>query len=350
MSPTSTLPTVTLEHTTVPVPPTATLEPTATSTPVPPTATPVPPTATATPAPTATPQPTNTPKLAPTKIVTPKPTATKAPVVSSGSGVSSQPSTVQKSIQQALDAAQALNRQLNQLMDGHADLCPPMIQTYNSLVAAPPYDMTGQPPNVQQAYTLYRGAIDQLSSLGEKLRTCGQSGSGTIGRNQLNTIFPPAGDAANQLARAWEFVRYEVDASSETSQHGPLLSAVQQVMYNSDVLGELRKRPVKNITATPASWPFPMDVKSFPCDEYRTTYDRIGIAPTFDVGAKSGNVQLAYGKYLKAISTMLDIARPIYETCGRQEGAVTSGMISDLRYAASTAHELLSQALQLLSN
>jgi hypothetical protein len=240
--------------------------------------------------------------------------------------------------------------QLNQLLDGHADLCPPMLQTFNSLIVAPTYDMNGQSANVQHAYTLYRGAIDQLNTLGERLRTCGQSGSGTIGRNQLNPIIPLAGDATNQLAQAWELVRYEVNTSSTDSQTGPLVSAVRQVMYNSDALGGFKSRPSRYTTATPVWWPFPTDVKSFPCDEYRATYERIASAPTFEVSTQSANTQAAYDKYLKAVSTMLEVARPVYEICGRQEGTITSKMMLDLGNFASIAHELLSQAFQLLND
>ncbi len=343
----------TLDSTLTPLPPTATAVPSATPNPSTatslPTATLVPPTNT--PLPTATPIPptiTSVPKATPTRLATKAASLQSLPAV-----VSAQPSNVVKSIQQAFNAAQALTGQLNALFQGDVALCAPMLQSLDSLVNAPSYDVNTEPANVQQAYGLYRGAIDQLNDQVTVLKTCGASGKGTINPNELGTVHPKVGQAANQLAQAWSLVQNEASVSS-AGPTAPLLTAIRQVMYDADTLGEFRSRVSagkvdnENPYFRPP-FPFPMKVTSFPCDDFTTIYNRLTHAPTFDVSAQSAAIQAAYDKYLKALTLIVDNARPVFGTCAAQTGVIGTGMIFDVLYGAQTAHGLFSQAIQLLT-
>ena len=118
-------------------------------------------------------------------------------------------------------------------------------------------------------------------------------------------------------------------------------------MYDLDAFGSIRYS--KFVTATPRWNPYPIDVTSYPCDEYGAVYNRLVNAPTFDVSQQSGNAQAAYDKYRAAVATALDAARPMYDVCGRQEGQITIEMLRGRVPAFAAAHDLLSQAIALLS-
>ena len=209
--------------------------------------------------------------------------------------------------------------------------------------------MGAQPSNVQQAYGLYRGAIDQLNTQAVVLKTCGASGKGTINSNDLGVVRSKVGNAANQLAQAWSLVQDEASVSS-TGPAAPLLTAIRQVMYDADVLGEFRSRGPTPIPGDPnATFPFPKKVALFACSDFTTIYNRVANAPTFDVSAQSSAIQAAYDKYLKAIALVVETAKPVFGTCAAQTGDIGADMIMKVLYGAQTAHGLFSQAIQLLS-
>ena len=337
-----------------------TSEPTLTSMPptatVPPTSTRIPPTATSLPTVTPVP-PTNTPlhtatSIPPTSTSAPKATPTRpATKVASSQGspsvVSAQPSNVLKSIQQAVNTAQVLTGQINTLIQGDTALCAPMLQSFNSLINAPTYDVGTQPSNVQQAYSLYRGAIDQLNAQAAVLRACGASGKGTINSIDLGLVHSKVGDAANQLARAWSLVQDEASVSS-AGPAAPLLAAIRQVMYDADALNGLKNR-MAAMQGWFQTWPFPAPISAFPCSDYITIYDRIVNAPSFDVSAQSLAAQAAYSKYRAGVAAMMDGGKGIFDVCSLPQGLIVNEVVKRLIQSAATAHELFSQAIQLLS-
>lgn len=343
--PTPIPPTATVEPTATAVPPTATATPeptaTATATPVPPTATPLPPTDT--PEPTATPQP--------TKTATPKPVATKkavAPVSVSVKAVS-----VPQSVQQTIAAAQNLMSYLSQLQNGGGpDLCPPMIQTFNALVAAPTYDVSAAAGNVQQAYALYRAAIDRYNAQAGILRACGQGGSGTIQKYDLGTAYRQCGDAANLLGQAWDLVRFEAGTGAAASAVTPLLKIIQQTLYASDQLGDFKSRlnsqQEYKMGILVEIGPFPIAAKNFPCGEYAALYDQVVNAPVLDVSSLPAQAQTAYNQYRQGIAIMTTEAKPILDHCSDPESTIVFDLNTRLKAGATAAHELFAQALSAL--
>lgn len=340
--------------TATPVPPTAT--PLPTNTPIPPTDTPEPtatPRPTNTPAPTATPLPTNTPTLAPTKAVTPKPTNTKgAPApVSSGGGVSAQPSTVPNSIQQAFNTAQSLIGHIDVLFDRDAAQCAPMLASLNALLSAPVYEVTAQSANIQEAYGLYRAAIDQISTQLALLQQCGASGTGTVNPAELGKARRVISEAVNQLGRAWQLVRFETSNSSVPAAYLPVLTAIQQAMNDSDVLGDFRSRLPKEVKYIQGRlftvYALPRKVAEFPCADFAALYNRLGSAPSFDPGA-DGSVQAAHHKYREALVVILEAAKPIMDNCAVPDSLITWDMMENLKSGATKAHDHFAEALRQL--
>ena len=315
--------------TATPVPPTATatLEPTATATPVPPTATPIPPTNT--PAPTATPLPTKTATPKPTQAVTPRPTNTKAPVVSSGSGVSSQPSTLQQSAQQGLDTVLGMTGILDQMIGGGAELCAPLQQKFQSIIAAPSYDVSGQSSEMQQAYGYYRQGIDLVNSRAVTVQECGRGG-GAIGRNDLGTLHRVYAQAAGMFGQAVDWAKRAVTISANS----PLIDAVRRIQTA--------------ISQLDLAYQHAGSGQSQDCDEFIHEHNVLVNAPTYAVGNEPSNVQSAYALYRQGIDLALSRTSIVVDMCNRG-----GGRLGDLDFTQSLpvlkrAQGLVIQALSLL--
>ena len=278
--------------TSTPVPPTAT--PLPTNTPIPPTNTPAP---TNTPIPTATPLPTNTPKPAPTKAVTPKPTNTKsaAAPVSTGGGVSSNPSTLQTSIDQSFNAAQGVVSLLNQMSSGGGvELCIPLIQKYQSIHNAPTYDVSGQSNEMQQAYGAYRNGISLLDTRATLIVGCGQGG-GSIGRLELGSVHSTATQAADSFAQAQNVLKQFLDMSTMS----PLENAIVRALHAIGGVGDAANKMMPNkfwgpnnrrIAATDSR-----------CVEAITSHNAIP-SFTMDTTGQPASVQTAYQLYQEALN------------------------------------------------
>jgi len=310
--------------TATPVPPTATAtpEPTATATPVPPTATPIPPTNT--PAPTATPQPTKTATPKPTQVVTPGPTKTKAPVVSSGGGVSSQPSTLQKSVQQSFDATMVMIGLVNQMASGGVELCAPLIEKYQGIHAAPQYDTGGQSAMMQQAYAQYRHGIELVDSRAVMIQECGKGG-GVLGKNDRGVLVAVLQRAAGSFGQALDSINREGGVSADM----PLVNVIRRALAAMSYIGKVYQ-------GGGACAPF--------IDEYNV----LKTAPTYDVNAQPANVQTAYSLYRQAIDIALPKIQAAVDVCNQGGGSV--GLLD---YGAAlpvlrNAEGLLNQALAQL--
>jgi hypothetical protein len=280
------------------------------------------------------------------KVLATKSVVTKsavAPVV-----VSSKPSNLAKSIQQTLSGSQVLLNMLGGLQKAGYEQCAPLIQSFNNLIAAPAYDVTGQSANAQQAYTLYQSAIDRLNAQASVLRSCGQSGSGTIQKDVLNIAYRETSEVTSLLTQAWDLIRYEPGVSSSPSVSTSLQSIIRQAMYTTDQLARIRDR----ITSAPYTldYIFPIHARQFPCGDYDALYNLIAHAPTQDVNSLTSNVQTAYSMYRQAIAKMMDTAKPIMDACSDLDnGLITLDMNNNLKRGASVALDIMQQALNLLN-
>ena len=324
--------------TATPVPPTATATPvpTATTTPVPPTATPIPPTDT--PEPTATPQPTKTATPKPTLAVTVTPRATALPKpatsapVNSTSSVSSVPSTLLKSISEAKQVVQDLIGVVDQMLNNKqaVELCTPAKAMLESILAAPTYDVGGQSASAQQAYALYREAVEIVNSTATTMRSCGGGGS-TIKGSELGLIRRKIGSAGTVLGRAFELAR----PAANQLPAGTLLEAVERTRQAVASLGAALDR------ATGSGNPET-------CDPVLADFGALEQAPTFEVGAQPSNVQTAYAVYRQAVSDVLSKADSMASLCRHGGGSLSANDYARTRLALKTAEGMLINALSML--
>lgn len=323
LAPTGT-PAPNLEPTATLAPPSATPVPTSTA--VPPSATSAPPTKT--PLPTATPvTPTATPP-SPTKALTntpraattPKPTATK----STGGGVSSQPSTLQKSAQQALDTVLAMTGVLDQMFQGGAELCAPLLEKYQSLHNAPQYDMGNQPVQMQQAYALYRQGIDVVDSQLAMMQACGKGG-GSIGRNDSGTLHRVFAQAAGLFGQAIDLTK----RASGVSPSMPLVDVVARVRAAMSYIGRVFQGGGQ-------------------CAPFIDEYNILANAPTYDVSTQPANVQTAYGLYRHALEIAIPKIMLAVEVCNKGGGSVNRLDYAKALPVLREAEGLLNQAVSLL--
>ena len=314
-----------LEPTATLAPPSATPIPTATS--VPPSATSVPPTKT--PLPTATPvTPTATP-LPPTKAVnsrpraatTPKPAATKG---TTGGGVSSQPSTLQKSAQQALDTVLAMTGILDQMLQGGAELCAPLLEKHQSLHNAPQYDMSNQAVQMQQAYALYRQGIDLVDSEAAKMQACGHGG-GSIGRNDSAILHRTFAQAASLFGQAIDLTK----RAGGVSPSMPLADVVARVRAAMSYVGRVFQGGGQ-------------------CAPFIDEYNILANAPSYDVSAQPANVQTAYGLYRHALEIAIPKVMLAVDTCNAGGGSVNKLDYEKALPVLREAEGLLIQAVSLL--
>jgi hypothetical protein len=317
--------------TATPVPPTATPVPTNTS--IPPTDTPEPtatPRPTNTPAPTATPLPTNTPKPAPTKVVTPQPTNTRAAAVSTGSGVSSQPSTLQKSIEQVISTAQGITGLLDQMLGGGGvELCAPLIEKYQGVHNAPTYDVSGQNYEMQQAYAAYRNGINILETQSGMILGCGQSG-GPLGALDNGKIHIQLNKVMDAFGQAHDWVQRAVPISaarslSEAVQRVQLAISQLDLAYQHAGSGQMQE-----------------------CDPFINEYNVLANAPAFDVSAESANIQNAYSLYRQGIDLAMSKSFTVVDMCNRGGGMLGTLDFTTSIPAMKQALTLLNQALGLL--
>lgn len=319
--------------TATPVPPTAT--PVPTNTPIPSTDTPEPtatPRPTNTPAPTATPLPTNTPKPTPTKAVTPKPTNTKGAVapVSTGGGVSSQPSTLQKSIEQVISTAQGIAGLLDQMLGGGGvELCAPLIEKYQGIHNAPTYDVSGQNYEMQQAYAAYRNGINILETQSGMILGCGQSG-GPLGALDNGSIHIRLNKVMDAFGQAHDWVQRAVPISAARS----LPEAVQRVQLA--------------ISQLDLAYQHAGSGQMQECDPFINEYNVLANAPAFDVSAESDNMRNAYSLYRQGIDLAMSKSFSVVDMCNRGGGMLGALDFTTTIPAMKQALTLLNQALGLL--
>ena len=96
---------------------------------------------------------------------------------------------------------------------GGAQLCAPLLENYQSLHNAPTYDPIGQSVQFQQAYNLYRQAIDLVNGRAASFQSCGQGG-GAIGGLDWSETRAKLDRAAQLLQQARDWANRTVDLSA----------------------------------------------------------------------------------------------------------------------------------------
>ncbi len=301
---------------------TNTLEPTATSAP------------TVTPMPTVTPVP-PTSTVMPTKITILKPTQTKSQASVPPIAVSSKPSTLQKSNEQAFSTAQAIVGLLDQMSGGGVELCAPLIEKYQSIHTAPTYDMNSQSNEAQQAYGLYRQGIDLMDTKSGTILSCGQ-GNGPIGGIELGMARQTVSRAIDLFGRA----RDVINLAPGVSTLSPLEAVITQMLRSVEGIGGVVNRLPKYGSARL----IPSDAR---CIEVVAYHNAI---PAFvmDPSDQPPPVQAAYQLYQEAVNLYKVEVSNFPKMCASEGGMVTGKSMGDLHFKIVKITGKLGQALNAL--
>ena len=310
--------------------PTATTQPTYTPTP---TATPKPPTVTATDTPTNMPTstPTSTATATPHATLAAKPTATRSASASAAPVVSSRPTTLEKSVQQSLTAVYAAVSLLDQMKQGGgAELCAPLLEAYQNIRNAPTYDPNGQSVQFQQAYNLYRQAIDLINSRAASFQSCGQGGGAIGGLDWSET--------RTKLDRATQLLQQALDWAQRTAD-----------MSSSMSLPEAVTRARLAVVAIVSAMDRYLDAGSHEsCAPLVAEINVLKAAPMYDVSTQSPTVQNAYSLYRQAVDLGVAKTASIVDVCARGGGEIGSQDAYTLRQAFRDIYSNLTQTLSLL--
>ncbi len=119
--------------------------------------------------------------------------------------VTATPSTppLADAIQRSLKQVQSLGGAQDRLYaGGGSEACAPLLDDYYGLVKAPTYDMSQQPPNVQNAYGLYRQAVALVVDKFGVFRSICEGGGGTIGALDFDVARTTVNRASDLLYQA----------------------------------------------------------------------------------------------------------------------------------------------------
>jgi hypothetical protein len=187
---------------------------------------------------------------------------------------------------------------LDQMFQGGAELCAPLLEKYQSLHNAPQYDMSNQPAQMQQAYALYRQGIDLVDSEAAKMQACGHGG-GAIGHSDSGTLH-------RVFAQAADLFRQAIDSTKRASGVSPSMPLADAVARVHTAMSYVRR------------------VFQFggECGPFLDEYNILANAPTYDVSAQPANVQTAYGLYRQALELAMPKILLAVDVCNKGGGSV----------------------------
>ncbi len=137
--------------------------------------------------------------IAPTKPAVPAATAAPKPTTGSTGSVTGLKDAIIKARLGAEDIGGAMDR----LYGGSgAEACSPLLRDYAAFASAPTYDVSGQPGNVQQAYGLYRQAVELLTNKIRPIANVCNGGGGGIGKLDFDLARGAINDGASLLTQA----------------------------------------------------------------------------------------------------------------------------------------------------
>ena len=176
---------------------------------------------------------------------------------------------------------------------GGVELCPPLIEKYQSIHNAPVYDVSGQANDVQQAYGAYRSGIGVLDTRAALILSCGQGG-GPIGPLNLGLVHDVAAKAADAFAQALDTLKRVAHASSASPLENAIAQALRAIGGVGDAANGLMSGQFgDNNRRIPADDPH--------CVEAITSHNAIP-AFTLDPAGQPASVQAAYQLYQEALN------------------------------------------------
>ncbi len=213
---------------------------------------------------------------------------------------------------------------------GGAQLCVPLLEDYQNILNAPTYDPAGRPVQFQQAYNLYRQAIDLVDSRAASFQSCGQGG-GTIGGLDWSETRVRLDRAAQLLQQARDWAQRTADLSTST----PLPEAVTRARLA--------------VVAILAAMDRSLEAGSHePCEPIVAEINVLKGAPTYQAGDQPAAVQNAYGLYRQSVDLAVAKTASIVDVCARGGGEIGSLDLSAARQSFREIYSQLTQALKLL--
>jgi hypothetical protein len=264
----------------------------------------------------------------------PKPVSTKSPATPVVASVSSQPSSLSKSIQQTLNAAQAFLDLLYQIKSGGSvDLCVTLMRQYNNIHAAPIYSTQGQPAQLRQAYDLYRQAINTIDERAGTYRSCGQAG-GTLG--QLD-----AGVTNKTLQTAIGLLIQAVDLTKSVPE-GAVSSPVEAGVTRLRV-ALLGLRSVFNSLHIETNYGSILKAKNPECSQVLAL--DASIQPlTMDASQQPQSVHSAYDLYQQALTLYQQNIKGLANACVTEDGTVSVNAMRLMLLVFKQIDDLLTSA------
>ncbi len=209
------------------------------------------------------------------------------------------------------------------------DLCAPLVEAYRNIHNAPTYDPNGQSVQFQQAYNLYRQAIDLINSRTASFESCGQGG-GTIGGLDWSETRAKLDRATQLLRQALDWAQRTADPSSMSLPEAVTRARLAAVA----IVGAMDRY---------------LDAGSHePCEPIVAEIDALKAAPTYDVSDQPATVQNAYSLYRQAVDLGVAKTVSIVDVCARGGGEIGSLDAYALRQTFRDIYSNLTQALKLL--
>ena len=222
---------------------------------------------------------------------------------------------------------------LNQMLSGGgAELCAPILQTYQSIHNAPVYSVQGQPTQIQQAYDLYRQAISTLDGRSDSFLQCGASG-GSIGNLDIGETIEVAQKSVGLLARALELAK----SVSQTTA-SPLESAILRMrLAVSDISGQINR-----------FMPYYKSAYSdYMCPQILAS-DAALQPIELDVSSQPQNVRTAYDLYRQAVVAYRVGVSELADTCRAGDHPIDLPLLKSAYLSVSKVINLLSSAYDAL--
>jgi hypothetical protein len=214
--------------------------------------------------------------------------------------------------------------------DGGVELCTPLLENYQNIRNAPTYDPNGQSVQFQQAYNLYRQAIDLINSRAASFQSCGQGG-GTIGGLDWS-------ETRAKLDRAAQLLQQALDWAQRAT--GPSTSMA---------LPEAVTRARLAVVAILAAMDRALEAGSHEsCEPLVAEINALKEAPTYQVDDQPTAVQNAYGLYRQSIDLAVAKTVSIADVCSRGGGEIGSLDLYAARQSFRDIYSNLTQALQML--
>ncbi|MBI5565005.1 MAG: hypothetical protein HY870_08925 [Chloroflexi bacterium] len=225
---------------------------------------------------------------------------------------------------------------LDQMKTGGVELCAPLLAKYQSVSQAPVYDVSGEPASVQQAYDLYRSAINTLNLRSATFLDCGKGG-GPIGGLEWGETRLIIDKSLGLLGQAVK--RFENAAILTTLS--PVPAAIVQLRASLEGIAGVFDKHLGG------HWVSPLRGIDPDCAELRSYHATIQ-PQEIDVTGQPPNVVAAYQTYRQALETYSLKVGGVAGMCANQAYELNTNPMAYIRTDLKNIIDSLKSAQDLL--